>query len=125
MLADVPTAYQQEPEYTRFLCSLPNTYLHTLIPQGKIGEYIVTVRQNTESVWTVGGLTNWDARDLTLSFDFLPADGAYMATLFCDGINADRNAQDYMVKKMQVNNQSKEQIHLAPGGGFAIRIEKQ
>ena len=125
MLADVPTAYQQEPEYTRFLCSLPNTYLHTWIPQGEIGEYIVTVRQNTESVWSVGGLTNWDARDLTLSFDFLPADGAYMATFFCDGINADRNAQDYMVKKMQVNNQSKEQIHLAPGGGFAIRIEKQ
>lgn len=125
MLADAPTAYQQEPEYTSFVCSLPNTYVHTWVPQGQIGEYIVTVRQNSDTVWTVGGLTNWEPRDLTLTFDFLPAGASYQATIVSDGINADRNAQDYTIQQLQLDSHSVQQLHLAPGGGFAIRIEKQ
>lgn len=122
MLADAPTSYQQEPAYTAFLCSLPNTCLQTLVPQGKLGEYIVTARKHSNQLWTIGGMTNWTARDLDLSFDFLPEGASFTATLYRDGVNADRNAEDYAVEQLTVNRGTRLKIHMAPGGGFAMRL---
>lgn len=122
MLADAPTSYQQEPAYTAFLCSLPNTCLQTLVPQGKLGEYIVTARKHSDSLWTIGGMTNWTARDIELAFDFLPAGANFQATLYRDGVNSDRNAEDYAVEQLSVNHGSRVKVHMAPGGGFAMRL---
>lgn len=124
MLADAPTAYQQEPQFTRFLATLPNTCVRTLVQQGQIGEYIVTVRQHADGSWSIGGLTNWQERDLTLSFDFLPAGSTYQAVIYRDGINAHHNAQDYAVEQVQVTPQTTQTLHLAPGGGFVIRLQQ-
>ena len=41
---------------------------------------------------------------------------------FQDGVNADRQASDYKIVKMQVNKTTKLKIKLAPGGGWAARI---
>ncbi|MGC9342401.1 MAG: glycoside hydrolase family 97 C-terminal domain-containing protein [Bacteroidales bacterium] len=41
-----------------------------------------------------------------------------------DGINADKLAQDYQVKSRKVSKEDKLKISMAPGGGFAIRIQK-
>ena len=124
MLADAPTSYQQEPQFTRFLATLPNTCVRTLVPQGQIGEYIVTVRQHADDSWSIGGLTNWQERDLTLSFDFLPTGSTYQAVIYRDGINAHHNAQDYAVEQVQVTPQTTQTLHLAPGGGFVIRLQQ-
>ena len=122
MLADNPTAYEQEPEYTRFIASIPVTYDETKIPMGKMGEYIVTARRKGNN-WYVGGQTNWSERDLTLSFSFLPS-GNFEAVIYKDGVNANKNACDYKVETLQVNNSTSLPIHLASGGGFAIRLIK-
>ena len=37
--------------------------------------------------------------------------------IYVDGINADRNAEDYKVETVQGTGSVK--IHMAPGGGFA------
>ena len=50
--------------------------------------------------WYVGAISNWDARNLTLDFSFLGG-GAYQATIFKDGVNADRDATDYKKEVMQ------------------------
>ncbi len=44
--------------------------------------------------------------------------------IFRDGINADRDATDYKKEKFKVDDSQKVKIHLAPGGGFAMRIVK-
>jgi len=39
-----------------------------------------------------------------------------------DGINADRNANDFSRKSIPVSADKKQTIHLAPGGGWAAII---
>lgn len=44
--------------------------------------------------------------------------------LFKDGINADRNATDYKKDFFVTEDITKiHKLHLAPGGGFAMKIE--
>ena len=124
MLADSPTSYEREQECTDFICSLPVVFESTAILQGEIGEYIVTERQ-TGGNYYVAGQTNWDGRDIELAFDFLPKGKTYKATIFTDGINADRDAEDYAVKSETVSNGSRMKLHLASGGGFAMSIKAQ
>ena len=123
MLADTPTNYEADEPFTKYIASLPVVFDKTIVPQGEIGKYIVTARQKGND-WYVGGQTNWDARDLTLKFDFL-GDGDYEAQVMKDGINANHNAEDYVIKSQSVNKQSQMDIHLASGGGFVIKLIKK
>jgi len=50
---------------------------------------------------------------------------AYKASICRDGINADRNAMDYIIEKKDIIPGSKWNIHLAPSGGFVIRLIKE
>ena len=88
---------------------------------GKIGEYIVTARRHGNT-WYVGGMTNWDARDIEVDLSFLKEKGKTV-TLFKDGINAHRSGRDYKKENIKLNDKDKVKIHLAPGGGFAMKIE--
>ncbi len=118
MLCDSPTAYLAEPECTSFIAAIPTVWDDTKVLCGEQGQYIVTARRKG-SVWYVGGITNWEARDVEFT---LPEEISLSeeAELFCDGINADRKAEDYSRKTLSLER--KMQLHLAPGGGFVLRI---
>jgi len=73
--------------------------------------------------WYVGAMSNWTARELTLDFSFL-GEGAYHATVFKDGINADRFATDYKREVINISSGDTLTIQLSNGGGWAARIEK-
>jgi len=122
MLCDSPTNYEREEECLHFITSLPVVFDETRIPQGEMGKYIVTARRKG-SEWFVAGQTNWDARELTISFDFLDPGKTYQAQLFCDGTNANHDAEDYQVKNLQVNSTTQLNIKLASGGGFALTLK--
>lgn len=122
MLCDSPSNYEKEQECTSFIAGIPTVWDETLPLQAKIGEYIVTARRKGD-VWYIGGLTNWEARDLEIDFSFLGA-GAFKAEIFKDGINADLVAKDYQKENFQLSSDSKVKIHLAPGGGFVMKIVK-
>ena len=123
MLADNPTAYEREPEYTKFLASLPTLFDETRILQGVMGKYIVTARRKG-NVWYVAGQTNWDERDLRIDFDFLTKEKAYDIRSFVDGVNADKDATDYTDSTVEwVTAEDWKEIHLAPGGGFLLKFE--
>jgi len=122
MLCDSPSLYEKEPECTRFITSLPTVFESTEVIDGTLGEYIVTMRSDGGK-WYVGGMTNWDARDYDLDFSFLPAGKTFTATILRDGVNAAKQGDDYTISKIRVNRSSRERIHLAPGGGFAVIID--
>lgn len=124
MLADNPTIYRKEQECTDFIVGMPNKGIdETRILQGKLGEFIVTARR-TGSAWYVGGMTDWTPRSVTLDFSFL-GEGTYDVILFRDGINADRQAEDYVKEAFSVTSTSRKNIWLAPGGGFAMSVVKR
>ena len=93
----------------------------TQVLTGEIGKYIFTARKHGEE-WFVGGMTNWDERDVSSDPSFLEEGKEYTMTLFCDGINANKNGEDYAVENLQVRKGTPLTIHMAQGGGFALNI---
>lgn len=117
MLCDSPSHYLREEETTRFICDIPAVFDRTRVLGGRVGEYIVTAREN-DGVWYVGGLTSWQPRRAGVDCSFL-GDGEWEARLFRDGANSDLSAEDYRMETLRVDRMSKLDIDMAPGGGFA------
>lgn len=124
MLNDAPTNYIGEEECVDFITSIPVVTDSTFIASGKMGEHIVTVRRTGENYY-IGGMSNWDEREVEIDFSFLPEGVDYKATLFADGINANKNAEDYKKSTSTVNHQQRMVIKMASGGGFAMKLERK
>ncbi|HWD88949.1 MAG TPA: glycoside hydrolase family 97 protein [Mucilaginibacter sp.] len=124
IFAGNPSQAWLEPAFTELLGSLPTVWDQTNILDGKVGEYIVTARQNGDN-WYVGGMSNWTSREIELKFDFLDDNANYAATISKDGVNADRYPADYLISESTVKKGDLLKIKLAPGGGFLIRLLKK
>ncbi|HOG41481.1 MAG TPA: glycoside hydrolase family 97 protein [Bacteroidales bacterium] len=131
MLCDNPTIYTKEQETTDFITAIPTVWDETRVLQGELGKYIVTARRSG-GTWYIGGMTDWEERDITLDVSFLldgnKSAGKGTITLFRDGPNAHRSAHDYTIETLNVVNYIARKstsltIHLAPGGGFAMVVE--
>lgn len=121
MLCDAPTNYLNEQECVDFIASLPVEVDSTFIASGELGKYIVTVRKKDVN-WYIGGMTR-DERDVQLDFSFLPEGMSYTAVLFKDGVNANKQAEDYRKETIRIDKDSRLTLHLASGGGFAMKLE--
>ena len=122
MLCDSPSNYLAEPECTDFIASFPTTWDETVPLCGEIGEYVAIARRKGDT-WYVGAMTGWNARDLTLDLSFI-GPGARTMTVFQDGVNAHRAARDYRRTVVALPADGQVKIHMAPGGGWAAKIEK-
>lgn len=123
ILCDSPSLYEKEPLTTSYIASIPTVFDQTVIPCGSVGEYIVTARQK-DGAWYLGGLTNWEARDVNVDLSFL-GEGSWKAVIYRDGPNAEYFGDDFLVKEAEVSAQSSLPMHMAPGGGFAVIFTKE
>lgn len=123
MLCDNPSNYLNEMECTKFIATIPTVWDQTRSIDGRIGEYIILARQK-DGVWYVGGMTNWEKRDVTVDLSFL-GEGNFEADIFKDGINADRAARDYKHETVAVPSSKQLKLTMMPGGGFAVKISKK
>jgi len=106
---------------------VPADWEESLPLEGEIGEYVVYARQERDSEnWFIGGITNEDARSVSLDFSFL-GEGDFTATVYRDGEQADweTNPYDAVIESMSVNASSTLDVAMAKGGGFAISVIKQ
>ena len=122
MLCDGPSAYRREPECLSFISRIPTVFDDSVGLGGEVGKYILMARRSGDT-WYVGGTTNWDERDVTLDLSFLGS-GKWQAEIYRDGMNADRHATDFKHEFKTVAAGDKLDIHMAPGGGFAIVLTK-
>lgn len=118
-----PSQGLTEPAFMQLLGSIPTTWDTTITTDAAIGKYIITARRHGND-WFIAGITDSTARDITLDLSFLGG-GNYAATICKDGINANRNAMDYTIEEKTLTANDKLQIHLAPGGGFLVRLKKE
>ncbi|MBQ7786553.1 MAG: glycoside hydrolase family 97 protein [Alistipes sp.] len=123
MLCDSPTNYEKEPICTEFIANIPTVWDETEALDGKVGEYCIIARRAGD-VWYVGGMTNWDEREVEIDLSFL-GEGNYAATEFVDGPNANKLGRDFLKKSIEVKGGSKFKVKMAQGGGFAMKIEKR
>ena len=118
MLCDAPTSYEANEECTRFIAAIPTVWDETRVLHAELGKCVVEARRKGNT-WWIGGITDWDERDVELDLGFLQ--GRQM-TIFTDGVNADRNAEDYRVQT-SATVPATLKVHLAPGGGFAAMVK--
>ena len=123
MLCDSPTNYEKEPVCTEFIAKIPTVWDETEALDGKVGEYCIIARRAGD-VWYVGGMTNWDEREVEIDLSLL-GEGNYAATEFVDGPNANKLGRDFLKKSIEVKGGSKLKVKMAKGGGFAMKIEKR
>ncbi len=121
MLCDTPSNYYKEPECMEFLSAVPTVWDETIVLEAKVSDYLLVARRNGDQ-WYIGGMTDWDERDLDLNLSFLPKGKKYDMLMYQDGINANRIAIDYQQSKQNVDNTYHKKIHLAKGGGLAIML---
>jgi len=100
-----------------FLQQVPAVWDQTVALDGKTGEYVAIARKAANGDWYIGAMTDWTARDLQLDLSFL-GQGNFSMDIWEDGINADRNANDFTKRSLQISGGDKQNIHLAPGGGW-------
>ncbi|UDQ96930.1 glycoside hydrolase family 97 catalytic domain-containing protein [Lentisphaerota bacterium WC36G] len=118
MLADSPTSYRLNPVAMQFLDRVPAEWDKSIALAGKTGEYAIMARKNN-STWFVGGLNNYDEREVVIKLNFLDDNKVYALNLYCDGDNIAKNAQDTKVVVKQVRKNDEIKVKMASGGGFA------
>ena len=123
MLCDSPSNYMREQECLEYIAQIPTVWDETKGLCGEVGKYIAMARRSGD-VWYVGGMTDWSARSLRIDLDFLP-EGEYVVEMFVDGANAHRIARDYKKTLTNVPADGQINVHMAPGGGFAMKIYKK
>jgi len=122
MLCDAPSNYYKEPECMEFLSAVPTVWDETKVLEAKVSDYLLVARRNGDN-WYIGGMTDWDSRDMILDLSFLPEGNKYEMTIYSDGPNADRIAIDFKQEKLTVDNTFSSEIHFAKGGGLAIMLK--
>lgn len=124
MAADLPEHYEDQPAFL-FIRQVPVNWEATVPLDGVIGDYFVTVRKDRDSDdWYVGGVTDEEARTVTVRLDFLQEHRSYQATLYQDAKDAhwETNPEAHVIEERRVVCGDTLEVHMAPGGGFAIRI---
>src|SRR5260370_29962782 len=119
MVSDAPSAYADQPGF-RFIKDVPTTWDAIRVLNGEPSEFVTIARRHGDE-WYLGSLTNWTSRDLRISLQFL-GKGMYKAELYEDAADAGQNPKHISVREQSVRSSDILVLHLAGGGGCAIRF---
>ena len=128
MAADRPFMYEDRfPEEFEFIKQVPTNFEKTIPLAGEVGEYYVVARKDRDSEdWYIGGVTNEEGRRIHLNLNFLDT-GSYAAFIYTDAENAHFRDNQFAIVKSNRHLSRNEalDLYMAPGGGLAVRLEKQ
>lgn len=127
MAADLPEHYARYMDAFQFIKDVAVDWDDSRYLSAEPGEYIVVARKaKGSSEWFVGGVTNEEARETTVSLDFLDPSRSYVATLYADAPDADyaTNPEAYRITRGLVQASDSLHIRMARGGGFAMSIRE-
>ena len=152
MAADLPENYAPFMDAFQFIKDVAVDWDKSLYLEAEPGAYIVTARHPKMStlnsgrltgksgawefanaggkehdVWYVGGVTDENARDVSVPLTFLPAGVKYEATIYADAPDADfeTNPQAYTITRQTVTSETTLGLRMARAGGFAVSLRAQ
>ena len=126
MACDKIENYEKHPAEFQFIRDVPCDWAQSRLLDGRIGQYVVMARQDRHSDdWYLGAVTDEEPREITIPLSFL-SEGEWTATIYADAPDADWRTNPYAttIEKRTVHAGEEIKIHLASGGGCAIRLEK-
>ena len=134
MAGDIPENYLKHMDAFQFIKDVALDWEKSVYLAAEPGDYIIIARKaKGADEWFVGGVTDENAREMTVSFDFLEPGRKYVAKIYTDSKDADgvNNTIDtgseacakYEIKEMKVTSKTKLKVRMAPSGGFAISIK--
>ncbi|MXO84513.1 glycoside hydrolase family 97 protein [Altererythrobacter aurantiacus] len=126
MAADLPENLAARPRALDFVKRVPVDWSETKVLDGEIGRYAVMARKDRKSQnWYVGGVTDEEARTVSVDLDFLEIGRSYRATIWRDGADADglgsnRHAMDVETSTLRAGDSI--DLRIARAGGFAMEL---
>ena len=151
MAADLPENYARFMDAFQFIKDVAVDWDKSLYLEAEPGACIVTARHpktatlnsgrlsghssvydfvykdgRLHDVWYVGGITDGNARDVSVRLDFLQPGLKYEATIYADAPDADfeTNPQAYTITKRTVDTSTVLNLHMARSGGFAVSLRE-
>ncbi|HEY2720750.1 MAG TPA: glycoside hydrolase family 97 protein [Chitinophagaceae bacterium] len=121
MVCDYPEAYEGQPGF-EFIKEVPTNWDETKVPDARFMEYVVIARKKGDD-WFAGSINNHSAREINVPLDFL-SDGKYEAEIFEDADDVNVNPNDLTKETSTVSKNDTLKVHLAAGGGMAVRFKK-
>ena len=152
MAADLPENYARFMDAFQFIKDVAVDWDKTLYLEAEPGAYIVTARHPKMStlnsgryagkssvwefanaggkehdVWYVGGVTDENAREVSVKLDFLQPGVKYEATVYADAPDADfeTNPQAYTITRQTVTSETTLDLRMARAGGFAVSLRSE
>jgi alpha-glucosidase len=119
MVSDSPQMYAGQPAF-QFIKDVPSAWDATRVINGRPGEFATIARKHGEE-WYLGSMTNWSPRDVQVPLSFLGS-GTFTAEIYEDGPDAATEPKHVTIRKQSVHGSETLTLHLAPGGGCAIRF---
>jgi hypothetical protein len=134
MAGDVVESYLEHMDAFQFIKDVALDWKKSVYLAAEPGDYVVTARQaKNTGEWFVGGVTDENAREITLCFDFLEPGRRYVATVYSDASDADgvnntpetgsESCKRYEINEIEITSKTELKITMAPSGGFAISIK--
>lgn len=119
MVSDAPQAYRDQPAF-EFIKHAPASWDETRVLNGHPGEYITMARRKGDE-WFLGSMSDWTARTFDLPLSFL-GPGRFTAEIYADASDAAQYPKSVSIQKKTVDRNSRLDVKLAPGGGYAVRF---
>ncbi|NJK42757.1 MAG: hypothetical protein HC937_03650 [Aquincola sp.] len=124
MAADLIENYADQPAF-QFVRDVATDWDTTRVIDGRIGDYVIVARKqrNAES-WSLGAISDEQARSFDVPLTFLTPGRRYVAEVYADGPGAHwlTNPLPIAISSRTVTSTTRLRVALAPGGGQAIRI---
>lgn len=119
MLCDSPTKYDKEPEFTRFVASIPTDMGAPRFEHGAIGEYVEGVQVFNGGMY-IAGLNGNKARSVVVRVD--PAFKPEHIEMYVDGDSASEYRYAVMPVEEYFDSCGEIKIAMDAGGGFVIKL---
>lgn len=133
MAGDIPENYLKHMDAFQFIKDVVLDWEKSVYISAEPGDHVVVARKAKGSdQWFVGGVTDENAREVTVTLDFLEPGRKYEARIYADAPDASgvgntfetgsEACQKYEITQKKVTSKTKLKLRMAPSGGFAISI---